>query len=270
LDERGDMNQQHLTDDDMILHFYNEPDADPGAGDHMRDCAECQARLQSLRRLLNSVDAIPVPERGELYGKEVWNIIRKRLDPNKPVVVTMARWKTWAAVAAMFVVGVSGYFIGRNSSVSPVKSRVPITVANDNFESGRQRVLLVALTNHFERSQMVLAELSNAEPGQAGKLDIRYEREEASELLDSNRLYRQAALQQGDTQAAVVLEDLERTLLEVAHSPDNVGEHEFEALRRRIEDQGLVFKVKVLSTRLQRQSVPGPAGADNTKRGNKL
>jgi hypothetical protein len=271
LDERGDMNQQHLTDDDMILHFYNEPDGDPGAGDHVRDCAECQARLQSLRRLLNSVDTIPVPERGELYGKEVWNKIRKRLDPNKPVVVTMARWKTWAAVAAMFVVGVSGYFIGRNSSVAPIKGRGgPVTVANENFESGRQRVLLVALTDHFERSQMVLAELSNAEPGQAGKLDIRYEREEASELLDSNRLYRQAALQQGDTQAAVLLEDLERTLLEVAHSPDNVGQNEFEELRRRIEDQGLVFKVKVLSTRLQRQGSPAAAGTENTKRGNKL
>jgi hypothetical protein len=262
------MNQQHLTDEDMILHFYNEPDGDPGAGDHVRDCAECQARLDSLRRLLNSVDAIPVPERGELYGREVWNKIRKRLDPNKPVVVMMPRWKTWAAVAAMFVVGVSGYFIGRSSSVAPVRQRGPVTVANDNFESGRQRVLLVALTDHFERSQMVLAELSNADPGQSGKLDIRYEREEASELLDSNRLYRQAALQQGDTQAAVLLEDLERTLLEVAHSPDNVGKSEFEELRRRIEDQGLVFKVKVLSTRLQHQSTP--AAAENNKRGNKL
>ena len=65
---------------------------------------------------------------------------------------------------------------------------------------------------------MVLAELSNA-PDAKGKLDISDERQMAEELLDDNRLYRQTARTTGDTGVANVLDDLERVLIEIAHSP---------------------------------------------------
>ncbi len=255
------MTDSHISEDEMILHFYDEPERSASAiEDHLRTCAECQARLEVLRRILNSVDAIVVPERGEFYGREVWNRIRGRLQQQQqqPGAMRTRRpsmnWKVWGAVAAMFAIGLVGFLIGR-STQQQQKQKQSIAAIQDgtNLEARRQRVLLVALTDHFERSQMVLAELSNADPGAAGKLDIRYERDEANDLLDSNRLYRQAAVQQGDTQAAVVLDDLERMLLEVAHAPDRVGPKEFEDLRRRIEDQGLVFKVKILTSRLERQ-----------------
>lgn len=247
---------RHIHEEEMILHFYDEPGRDAAwINQHVSECEECRARFDELRRMLNSVDGMAVPERGEFYGREVWNRIRGELQPERQQQqkVRAMPWRYIAAIAAMLVVGVAGFLIGRGSK-SAITGGKQTAVASDAFEKGRQRVLLVALTDHFEKSQMVLAELSNADPGKAGRMDIRYERDEASDLLESNRLYRQAALQQGDTQSAVLLEDLERMLLELAHAPDEVGNNEFEELRKRIEDQGLVFKVKVLNSRLQRQS----------------
>ena len=248
---------RHIHEEEMILHFYDEPGRDAAwIHQHVSECEECRARFDEMRRVLHSVDGMAVPERGEFYGREVWNKIQGELKPLQQQKVRTMPWRNLAAIAAMLVVGVAGFLIGRGSRPAETgKAKQQTAVASsDAFEKGRQRVLLVALTDHFEKSQMVLAELSNADPGKAGRMDIRYERDEASDLLESNRLYRQAALQQGDTQSAVLLEDLERMLLELAHAPDEVGNNEFEALRKRIEDQGLVFKVKVLNSRLQTQS----------------
>ena len=228
MDKLGNMNESHLSDDEMIQHFY-----DGGSAGHLAVCVECQTRFAALRTLLHSVDSIQVPERGDDYGAQVWSRLQGRLHraPSR-------HWRAWAAIAAMLAIGVTGFLLGRRVEVA---------------ESG-SRVLLVALTGHLERSQMVMTELSNA-----ATPDIRYEREEASELLESNRLYRQSAAQQGDTQTVVLLEDLERLLLEIAHSPDRLGSAEIDDLRRKVEEQS--FKVKVLSNRLERQT---------NERGNKL
>ena len=77
---------------------------------------------------------------------------------------------------------------------------------------------MVAVGDHLERSQMVLVELVNADTKSA--VDISAEREMAESLLQENRLYRQTAQVSGKTRMATVLEDLERVLMEIAHSPE--------------------------------------------------
>src|SRR5262249_59414713 len=56
---------------------------------------------------------------------------------------------------------------------------------------GRERILLVAVGDHLERSQVVLLELVNADP--QAPLDVRAEQRTASDLVSASRLYRQAA-----------------------------------------------------------------------------
>jgi hypothetical protein len=243
MDEFRDMNNfspNHLSEEQMILHFYDEPGGD--AAGHLSKCAECRSRFAALRTLLNSVDTLRVPERGDDYGAQVWKRVEWKMRGVRPSRSRL-QWKQWGAIAAMLLVGVSGYFIGKRESRRP------------EVDDVAPKVLLVALTEHLERSQVVMKELSNASVP-----DMSYERDEASDLLESNRLYRQSAARQGDTQTVVLLEDLERLLTEIAHSPDKLGPAELEALRQRIEDES--FKVKVLSSHLERRAV------EREKRGN--
>jgi hypothetical protein len=118
----------------------------------------------------------------------------------------------------------------------------------------RERVLLVAVGDHLERSRMVLVELANAGAPAAGRLDISYEQKTAEDLLESNRLYRQTAATNGDVATAALLEELERVLLEIAHSPSEVSARQLEELRRQIEDRGILFKVKVFGSRVEQSA----------------
>jgi hypothetical protein len=115
-------------------------------------------------------------------------------------------------------------------------------------------VLLVAVGDHLERSQMVLVELANAGAPAAGRLDISYEQQAAEDLLESNRLYRQTAATNGDVATADLLEELERVLLEVAHSPSEVSARQLEELRKQIEERGILFKVKIFGSRLEQSA----------------
>ena len=93
---------------------------------------------------------------------------------------------------------------------------------------------------------MMLTELANAQPVN-GQFDISMEQDAAARLLDANRLYRQTASSAGNYQVSALLDELERVLLELAHSPARVPEEQIEDLRQRIEERSLVFKVKVFS-----------------------
>jgi hypothetical protein len=82
-------------------------------------------------------------------------------------------------------------------------------------------------------------------------------------------MYRQTALQEGDAGLASVLDDLERVLLDVAHSPSEVTPKQLEAIRRKIEARGILFKVRVVGKELQQRqeaSQPAPAQNDSKKK----
>jgi len=69
-----------LDDDDLILYLYGES-ADPEeVREALESSPELRARCESLRLVLAAVDgALPVPERGEGYGAEVWARLAPRL-----------------------------------------------------------------------------------------------------------------------------------------------------------------------------------------------
>jgi hypothetical protein len=54
-----------------------------------------------------------------------------------------------------------------------------------------------------------------------------------------------------------VLDELERVLLEVAHSPSKLNSAEFEQIRQRIAADGILFKIRVVGSNLrEREAVP--------------
>ncbi|HEV2851373.1 MAG TPA: hypothetical protein VHC97_01065 [Thermoanaerobaculia bacterium] len=227
---------KHLEDDDLILYLYGEAEDPEEIRRRIEASPELQARCEALRRVLAAVDgALPVPERGEGYGAEVWKRIEPRLGRGRLIPFPSRPFRQairWAA-AALILLAV-GFGLGRLSRPASLP------------QEARDRILLATVANHLDRSERLLAEVSNS-PGPA---DLAAERAWARDLLNANRLYRQSAHQAGRQRLAGVLDELEPFLLDLAHAPDEPSAEQIEELRERIAAQSLLFKVRVASDRL--------------------
>ncbi len=235
----------HLNEEQFVLYYYGEPAE--GVEDHLGACEQCRAAYHTLQRVLNSVDSLPVPDRGADYEAQVWQSVSEKLPRRRSFASRWFSWKPLAAAVAMAGLLIAAFLAGRTW-------RKPAgNLASD--PQVRERVLMVAVGDHLERSQMVLVELANAGAPSNGPLDISYEQRAAEDLVESNRLYRQTAISAGDDATANVLEDLENVLLDIAHSPSEVSAKQLEDLRKEIESRGILFKVKVFGTQVEeRQS----------------
>jgi hypothetical protein len=130
----------------------------------------------------------------------------------------------------------------------------------------RERILLVAVGDHLDRSRMVLLELANAPADHP--FDARIQQVSAGDLVSANRLYRQTAERTGDKALSAVLEELERVLVEVSAGPETLGPDELAELQRRIEARGLLFKVRVVGSqvRAREQSSPPPTPLPSSRK----
>ena len=243
----------HLTEDDLILHYYGElePAAAARTADHLRQCAACNGSFVTLQRVLAAVDATPAIEVGDGFERKVWARLQPELDRGRG-----RGWLSWfvlsparlAWVAGIVILVAAAFFAGRVSQ-KPVPSNVAETTTASN--GLRERILLADLGEHLDRSQLMLTELVSADP--ADTADFAAQRERAEELVADNRLYRQTAAANGNTALAAVLDDLEQVLVDVAASPDNVSVADVDDVRQRIENKGLLLKVRVLSLELQKR-----------------
>jgi len=119
--------------------------------------------------------------------------------------------------------------------------RVEITTVD---AGSRDRILRVAVGDYLERSQRLLSDLANADPGKP--LDISEEQERISDLLMESRLYRQTAAVTGERAIGAVLEDLERVLVDLSHERPELSPKDVGYLHERLEGGGILFKVRVL------------------------
>jgi hypothetical protein len=235
----------HVSEDDLVLLHYRE-DAGRDAEAHVASCQACAARLRALAETLSLATAPDVPERGDDYGAAVWARLQPQLGlperaAESPKVVPFRRrlWPQVAAFTALAAALVFAFLLGRRFPAEPQPLAAEV----------RERVLLVAVGEHLERSQMVLVELANAPAGEV--LNFGAQRAVADELVSSGRLYREAAVRTGDPALAAVLEELERVLVEVAAGPDALQPADLVKLQQRIESRGLLFKVRVVGTQVR-------------------
>lgn len=264
---------KHPKEEELIAYHSGEEDDRVGIAAHVGDCPECRAEVERIDAVLEALNSVPVPDPGEDYGRRVWQQIAPRL-PEKRVRWwsflfggrASANWlapRRWVAAGVVAALVIAAFLAGRAT-----RHESGGEVALDQGKV-RERVLIMAVGEHLGRSEMVLVELANAEPQGAGqkKVNISGEQRRAEDLLEENRLYRQTALEQGDTALAGVLDELERTLLDVAHSPQQPTAAQLEGIRQRIEDRGILFKVRVVGKELQQREESGqtPAAPTGTK-----
>jgi len=241
----------HLTEDDLVLHYYGEmSDADEArAVGHLSACTDCHAGYRRLQRVLAVVDeaAAAAPELPVHFERTVWARLEPELRRDKSpwlkwLVLSPSRL-AWAATVIVLVA--AAFYAGR---LSPRPAEAP---AQASAAPGvvRERILLMDLGDHLERSQMVLVGIVTADGDTA--FDASMERAEAEQLVFANRLYRQTAVSTGDRTIAALLDELERVLVDVAASPERLSAERLAEVQRRIDSQGLLFKVRVLSSELR-------------------
>ena len=242
----------HPNEEQLVLYYYGEAET-AGVEDHLGECESCRGAYHTLQRVLNSVDSFPVPERPADYEAQVWRAVERGL-PRRRSAMRFFTWKPLIAAAAMAALVIGAFFAGQSWKKPGSRLAADSQV--------RERVLLVAVGDHLERSQMVLVELANAGISKNGSLDISYEQHAAEELVESNRLFRETAASAGDAATASLLEDLERVLMEIANSPSAVSAKQLDDLRREIESRGILFKVKVFGEQVeQREREAAPQNA---------
>ena len=255
---------KHRTEEELIGYREGESKERQAIAAHLKECPECREELARIEAVFGALAAMPVPDPGEDYGERVWQRIAPRLDEKR------ARWweslfvpERLAALGGVAALVILAFVAGRWTN-----PRIPVAEQADAAKV-RERVLVVAVGEHLGRTEMVLMELENA-PAQKGQkpINISETQRRAGELVEENRLYRQTALKDGDQAMASTLDELERVLLDIANSPEELTPAAFETIRKRIEAQGLLFKVRVVKQGLdERKANPDARPAEHKTRG---
>src|SRR5256885_11046854 len=223
--------------------------------------SDLRTEVERIEAVLAALDTLPVPDPGLDYGRRMWREIAPRL-AEKPG----RWWHVWteprrlAAAGLIVALIVAAFVAGRITRPGKTSDNIA------NKEQVRERVLVVAVGEHLGHSESMLVELSNAAPNDPAQkeVNIATEQRRAEDLLQENRLYRQTPLQKGDTRLPTRLVHLTRGFLDVAHSPGQVTPAQLEAIQKKIEGRGILFKVRVVNKELQqRQEATKPAPAQN-------
>jgi hypothetical protein len=233
----------HLTEEDLILHYYGESADGDVARAHLDACPDCRTAFGSLARVLNVMDGLPVPERAADYEAAVW---RRLMGAGLRLPFWRRRSLRWPAVGlALASVLAAVVVIARPPSKGPVRqARTAVLLP--------EQLLRLTLGNYLDRSGIVLTELAHAADDRTA--DISAEQKRAADLLTECRLYRQTAMRADDQVAAGVLDELERVLVEVAHAPSRLNAAEADELRNRLRSEGVLFRIRVLSSTVRNQS----------------
>ncbi len=253
---------RHLSEQELVLHFYEQGRRNER---HLTECPTCAAEFAQIQATLSAID-YPVPERAADYEAQLWSTLKPRLDasesPKASLWNALFQPRKWAIAGALAVLVVAAFFAGRYLPPHEKSGATPIVDVKAP-KTGSDRVLMVAVGDHLDRTEMILVELANT-PAQ-GEVDISAERELAQNLVNDNRLYRQTAQRDKDAEIANVLDQVERVLIDISHHSDSVSGKELQELQQRIASQGVLFKVRVIESKVKARSRnERPAPAKNT------
>src|SRR5437879_13086900 len=158
------------------------------------------------------------------------------------------RMLNWSMAGAMAVLLVGAFLARRHWQ--PRQGVKPPDLASGN-KPQMDRLVALTVGSHLESSQILLIEVMTQMP--QDKTDFSAEQGRARDLLDANRLYRVSAARGKDPAVQHTLDELERVLVEIANSPSELQSGDVERLQKMIENQGLLFKVRVIGSKMRQQ-----------------
>jgi hypothetical protein len=245
----------HLSEEQIILHYYGDAEEASEVERHLAACPDCRAEFSRVQSMLKQIEPLDVPEPPQGFEEKAWLKLRDQL-PEKGGFFRklFGAQQKWALAGVMALLLAAAFMAGRfwPRSAQQLAQQPPSQV-------NPQRVVLVAVGDHLEKSQMLLVEIMNADA--KGPINLSSEQAEARELLDNNHLYRVSAQQNGDPQVARLLDQLGRVLAEIANGPAEASPGDLQQVRHTIQSEGLLFKVRVVgsevNSRVRRPELSG-------------
>jgi len=241
----------HLTEEQLVEHYFADDANRVAAETHLRICGRCEQAYEEISNALE-VRAPEPPAREPGFGKRVWQSIEAPLRPYAAASKRLSFSWPRLVFAGACLLGLAAAFLG--GSLWQSWRTHPSTAANP--AQAKERVVLFILDDHLDKSERMLVELSHA-GGEKGDPDDSFQADslqaEARQLLPDNRLYRQALSDGSDPMMAAALDHMERVLLEVANSPDKLNSADIARIEREMNTDSLLFQMRVLRARTSRQ-----------------
>ena len=245
-----------ISDNDLILYFYRDGLDAARIGeidDALFASPDLRARYTRLQQMLHAVDAEPAPEPDAQFSDRVW----QRLDARIAALAPSARPTGWrarlvdtlhslivqraafaAACMLLLAIGV-GFYAGRSTAPQPDE------IAQTRANAMATRVLDAYVAEHLRATEgLLLTAVNSDDAGLVGNRDL------AASLVDSNRLYAQAATRSGNTRLADFLRQLEPVLLELANQSPDASVQSIDGLRDYLKKTDLLFQVRATQARI--------------------
>jgi hypothetical protein len=240
----------HLSEEELIAHAYAE-DASNAVQQHLLACAECAKAYSDLGSDLADMKFAEAPARDPAYGHHVWESLAGSL----PAYESRKSWfrgGLWPALGyavAGIALVVSAFLGGRlwehRHAQTVAQNHAP--KQEEIVAQPTQRVLVVVLSDHLDRSERLLVELKHADADN-GKVASPL-RDEARSLLAANKICRQNAKRDDDRALSTALDRLDHLLVELANQPEGLNSQTISRLQDEMNADGLLFEVRVLRSR---------------------
>lgn len=196
---------------------------------HLAGCQTCSAEYQQLSWTLKVMDQHEQPEIQPEFWSDYWARLSQRL-PERPRRTFWPDWRSWfppmelpgrpaliPIIAALLLVA-TGIFIGRTTLLQPPGQGAPVQATV--FDPSVIAEFNQLASSYLERSKMVLMGLDNFNPrlDDPAALNISSHRHLSQELLLQGRILRNHQVASTDPRLQILIDEIERVLLQVANS----------------------------------------------------
>lgn len=255
-----------IRDDDLVLYHYRDgltAGELAAIGQALRESAPLRARYATLCVTLQAVDAQPVPAADAGLEERLWRRWEQQADsaPDRRHAGTQrgarrvrhrvgARPQLRHAATALAVVAALGlgFLIGRQPAGPQVPTPRPEVAVVGKSELS-SRVLDAYVAAHLRETEGVVLTAVNSDSAAL----LAGNRELAAGLIDSNRLYAQAAARAGNARLANFLQQLEPLLIELANPAGTESVQSSDGLRDYVDKTDLLFQLRATQARIEPQ-----------------